>query len=153
MIKKGFLGAEIKKLIIEIKKVSIVIAMIVLYVIIFIGKFYIGDSENYSMKEYNNAVQDYESGKLKEIEMEHISANPVESKLKYTKDINRENKLFKDLLTEIKQCHNYRNNVENIGKNSVFGENNEYIQKRNYILKKSYTKLKIKRLYLQVQVL
>ena len=70
MIKKGFLGAEIKKLIIEIKKVSIVIAMIVLYVIIFIGKFYIGDSENYSMKEYNNAVQDYESGKLKEIEME-----------------------------------------------------------------------------------
>lgn len=39
MIKKGFLGAEIKKLIIEIKKVSIVIAMIVLYVIIFIGKF------------------------------------------------------------------------------------------------------------------
>ena len=59
MIKKGFLGAEIKKLIIEIKKVSIVIAMIVLYVIIFIGKFYIGDSENYSMKEYNNAVQDY----------------------------------------------------------------------------------------------
>lgn len=145
MIKKGFLGAEIKKLIIEIKKVSIVIAMIVLYVIIFIGKFYIGDSENYSMKEYNNAVQDYESGKLKEIEMEHISANPVESKLKYTKDINRENKLFKDLLTEIKQCHNYRNNVENIGKNSVFGENNEYIQKRNYILKKSYTKLKNKK--------
>ena len=39
MIKKGFLGAEIKKLIIEIKKVSIVIAMIVLYVIFLLENF------------------------------------------------------------------------------------------------------------------
>lgn len=140
MIEKDFLEYEIKKVTDDKKKVLIIIGLLLLYIVLFVLNFYGIGNEEYSMSSYNKAVQSYILGDLKYYQLTKEIENPSDLKLKFTKNVDKENKLLHDLLKEIDQCNNYKTDIKKITNNFGFGEENKFISKKNCVLHKTYDK-------------